>query len=70
MAIIKKAIPHCPDKRHDCFACCVKYSISEWEPVYTCGILTEGIVNCPFYKTNEEYKKGIPHERRNNEVHN
>lgn len=71
MVVLKKAYPPCPDKKHDCFACNVRYSAISLEPNLTCKILTEGIENCPFYKTFDEYKRGVKHnEIRNNEAGN
>lgn len=63
--ILKKAYPLCTDKKHDCFACVVRYQASQMEPVCTCRILTEGIPNCPFYKTIDEFKRGVRHGQEN-----
>ena len=61
--MLKKANPKCPDANHDCFAAIVRYQACTYEPICTCKILTEGIPNCPFYKTIDEFKRGVEHEK-------
>ena len=57
--MIKKDLPICLDMKLDCFASWMKYT-----GICQCMLLTEGIPNCPFYKTNEEFRKGKKHEKR------
>ena len=61
---LTKPHPKGPDKKHDCFACVIRYNAMTSAPEIRCRILTEGIISCPFYKTVDEFKKGVPHERR------
>lgn len=55
-----KEYPECPDRKYDCFACFSSYNCS-----HKCRILTEGIHNCPFYKTKDEFKRGVRHGQEN-----
>ena len=53
-----KDFPKCKDDAIDCFAswCVTKDGC-------TCKILTEGIVNCPFYKSKQQYAEELRKER-------
>lgn len=61
--MFKSEYPKCPDAKQDCFAAIVRYQACTYQPICACKILTEGIPNCPFYKTIDEYKRGVKHEK-------
>lgn len=61
----KKDLPKCPDNKRDCFAGWATFTGS-----CECLLLTEGITNCPFYKTHEEFRKGREHEKGKHGIYN
>lgn len=62
--MFKSEYAKCPDAKQDCFAAIVRYQACTYQPICACKILTEGIPNCPFYKTIDEFKRGVKHEKR------